>query len=139
MDIPDPCYHNIYRVTLPNGEIWAIDPTGAAFGFDSLYSWTQYREKHTTGHRIQAYALGSVRRGANTACEYLPAELLSLAASLDAKIPVFAIDFGGKLASLIEGTDTTFLEAKEKFLDRVEEEVRAHAATLSVSTEPQPK
>ena len=33
IDLPEPLPHNLYRVTLKNGEIWAVDTTGAQYGY----------------------------------------------------------------------------------------------------------
>jgi len=30
-------FHNLYRVTLKNGEIWAVDTTGAQHGYEELH------------------------------------------------------------------------------------------------------
>jgi len=33
IDPPDSLYHNLYRITLKNEEIWAVDTTGAQYGY----------------------------------------------------------------------------------------------------------
>lgn len=39
-------YHNVYKVVLKQGETWAIDPTGAQFGYhEPLCSWETFQQR----------------------------------------------------------------------------------------------
>ncbi|KAL9131473.1 MAG: hypothetical protein Q9217_000621 [Psora testacea] len=48
IDPPDSFFHNIYRVTLQNGEIWAVDATGAQYGYpDPLCPWRDFEQRRS--------------------------------------------------------------------------------------------
>jgi len=61
IDPPDPLFHNLYRVTLRNGEIWAIDTTGAQCGYaDPLCPWRDF-EKHRSSKINRECEFGYIR------------------------------------------------------------------------------
>ena len=61
IDPPDPFFHNLYRVTLKNGETWAVDTTGAQYGYaDPLCPWRDF-EQHRSGKINSEYEFGYIR------------------------------------------------------------------------------
>ncbi|KAF1831121.1 hypothetical protein BDW02DRAFT_70246 [Decorospora gaudefroyi] len=53
---PDSIYHNIYLVGLNDDEIWAIDPTGAQFGYyEPLCSWGTFQERISDVQRVEEF------------------------------------------------------------------------------------
>jgi len=60
---PQSMYHNVYRVVLKHGEIWAIDPTGAQFGYyKPLCSWGIFQQRISKVGRMME--LGYIRHKA---------------------------------------------------------------------------
>ena len=137
MVLADSLGHNLYRITLKNQEVWAVDTTGAPFGYpDPLCPW------HDLGERRSCKVLavgrsGKMRRQAYLA-EEIPmrhfvadiAEKRDLAEALDEKIPALAQEWQGKLSTIVKGSEAAFESAKGRFLDHFEEHLRVSITKL---------
>jgi flagellar biosynthesis/type III secretory pathway protein FliH len=53
-----------------------------------------------------------------------------LTKALEEKIPVLAQEHGGKLNSILKGSDAAFKQAKDKFLNQLEDHLRTLMAKL---------
>jgi hypothetical protein len=117
--------HNLYRVTLKNGEIWAIDTTGTQYGYpDPLCPWRNF-EQHRTGKIYRESEFGYIRHDAYQSYGAYPVrpmvtqkiEKEELAKALEEKIPALAQEYGGKMDAMLRGSDAAFKQAKERILD----------------------
>lgn len=122
---PDALFHNLYRVTLKNGEIWAVDPTGAQYGnADSPCPWHDYAQRWAIEINREC-EFGYIRNQAYTSYGMFPQrhmiaqtmEKQELTKLLEEKIPLLAREHGGKLNAMLAGSDAIFRQAKERFLD----------------------
>lgn len=134
----DPVSHNLYRVTLRNGEIWAIDTTGAQCGYaDPLCPWHDF-EQHRSSKINREYEFGYIRHQVYQSYGMFPArhmiaqkvEKQELARALEEKIPAWAQEYGGKLNAILRGSDAAFKQAKNRFLDQVEDHLKASMTKL---------
>jgi hypothetical protein len=134
---PDPLLHNVYRVTLKNGEIWAIDTTGAQYGYaDPLYPWHDLEHRSVTTNRELNF--GDIRHHIYPAYETFPSrhmvtekiEKEELTRAIEEKIPELAQQHRGKLSFILKGSDSAFEQAKNRFLDQLEGHIRASVARL---------
>ena len=57
-------------------------------------------------------------------------ETQELTKALEEKIPALAREHGGKLNAILRGSDTAFKQAKGRFLDQLEDHIRASMAKL---------
>ncbi len=57
-------------------------------------------------------------------------EKQELAKALEEKIPALAREHGGKLNAILRGSDTAFKQAKDRFLDQLEDHLRASMTKL---------
>jgi hypothetical protein len=117
---PDGLSHNLYRVTLKNGEKWAIDVTGAQFGYpEPLCPWQDYIMTRVKKIKKEQ-AFGAVRRdfSTNGAMQVRP-EKLELAKMLEDKITEWAGEYGpgGLFNAILNGSDAAFKAARDKFLN----------------------
>ncbi|OJJ35841.1 hypothetical protein ASPWEDRAFT_183849 [Aspergillus wentii DTO 134E9] len=121
--------HNVYRITLLNGEVWAIDPSGAQYGYHgALYPWSELaahrvgKAKHEFhfGYFRDTFRLqyGLFRRTQNDVSELT--EQLDLAMAIEGKIDVLVKPYAGKLKTILKGSDAAFGKAKAEFLGRLE-------------------
>jgi hypothetical protein len=138
IDPPNSFFHNLYRATLKNGEIWAVDATGAQFGYaDPLCPWRDF-EQHRTGKINRECEFGYIRHQVYQSYGMFPVRLLvaqkiekqELTKALEENIPVLARDHGGKLNTILRGSDATFKQAKDRFLDQLEDHIRASMTNL---------
>lgn len=131
-DPPETFFHNVYRATLKNGEIWAVDTTGAQYGYpDPLCPWRDFEQDRSCKlnrecelgyirHQVyQSYGMFPVR---HIVAQRIEKEELTKA--LDEKIPVLAQEHGGKLNAILKGSNAAFKQAKDKFLDELEDYLR---------------
>ncbi|PIG79171.1 hypothetical protein AARAC_008520 [Aspergillus arachidicola] len=115
--------HIIYRVVLKSGEIWAMDPSGAQYGFsECLYTWSDF-EKYRLGkvhfENSLGYHRGKMSRFNGYGLDVLDMELLDLTLALEEKIPALANVYGGKLKLILQGSDATFQKAKNELLGQL--------------------
>ncbi|KAF7622426.1 hypothetical protein AFLA_008963 [Aspergillus flavus NRRL3357] len=110
--------HIIYRVVLKSGGMWAMDPSGAQYGFsECLYTWSDF-EKYRTGkvhsENSLGYHRGEMSRFNGYGLDVSDMVLLNLTSALDEKIPALANVYGGKLKLILQGSDATFQKAKNE-------------------------
>ncbi|KAE8325446.1 hypothetical protein BDV39DRAFT_206984 [Aspergillus sergii] len=119
--------HHVYRATLNNGEIWAIDLSGTQYGFSQCLSpWREFENTRLTSVHRQAN-LGYHRVEIRRSCYHLKdrcmviwwAELFDLAAALEEKIPTLSSSHGGNLKSILQGSEAAFQNAKSELLDKL--------------------
>jgi hypothetical protein len=130
--------HNLYRVTLKNGEVWAVDPSGAQHGHtDPLCPWHDF-ERQRSSKITDKYEFGYIRyqlyQSYGTFAERLmvvqSVEKLGLTKALEENIPALAREHKGELNTILKGSDAAFNQAKIKFLDQFEDCVKASMAKL---------
>lgn len=133
IDPPDAFFHNLYRVTLQNGETWAVDTTGAQYGYpDPLIPWRDF-EKRRSGNINRECEFGHIRHQVDQSYGRFPEvhmiaqtiEKKELTKALEEKIPVLAGEHEGKLNAILRGSDAVFKQAKDQFLDQLEDCLRA--------------
>lgn len=122
IDLPEPLPHNLYRVTLKNGEIWAIDTTGAQYGCaEPLCPWRDFEQQRVSkinrecefGYMWHLFYQPTVFAVAQL-------EQQELAKLLENKIPVWAREYGGNFNAILRGSDSVFKAAANKFLGQFE-------------------
>ncbi len=134
---PSQYFHNVYRITLKNGEVWAVDATGAQFGYvDPLCPWHDFEQRRlgkveaerAFGHvRYKAYQSHGLSPLRNMVARKI--ELEELTEALEDKIPALAAEFGPKLHIVLRGSDAAFQQAKDNFLNQLDNEI------ISIMTE----
>jgi hypothetical protein len=138
IDPPDLLFHNLYRVTLKNGEVWAIDTTGAQYGYaDPLCPWRDF-EQHRSSKINRECEFGYIRHQVFQKFGMFPArqmvaqkvEKQDLVKALEEKIPAWAQEYGGKLNAILRGSDAAFKQAKNRFLDQLEDHIKASMTKL---------
>jgi hypothetical protein len=131
-------FHNLYRVTLRNGEIWAVDTTGAQFGYtDPLSPWHDF-EQYRSGKINRECEFGYIRHQVYQSHARFPLrqalaqkiEKEELTKALEEKIPSLAKEHGGKLNAILRGSDAAFKQAKDRFLDQLEDHLRESVTKL---------
>lgn len=125
----------IYKVTMRNQETWAIDVSGAQYGYpNSLTPWAVYLQDHcelNMESSLSSFAdhhlsiLGFLLR--------LPSGIMKQMRSLTAEIdwhhmPELAAAHGGSLSALLRGPETTFTSGMQRFLDELETRVQLSLA-----------
>ena len=135
---PDSFFHNLYRVTLKSGEVWAIDTTGAQYGYPNPCDpWPDFEQRRSC-KVIRECDFGYIRRQVWQDYGMFPMkymvtqkiEKLELAEALEEKIPTLAQGHGGKLNAILRGSDAAFKEAKDRFLDQLDDHLKASMAKL---------
>jgi hypothetical protein len=133
IDPPNSLFHNLYRATLKSGEIWAIDTTGAQCGYaDPLCPWRDF-EQHRSSSINRECKFGYIRHRVFQSSGMFPmrpmvaqkVEKQDLTETLEEKIPAWAQAYGGKLSTILRGSDATFEQAKNRFLDQLEDHLKA--------------
>jgi hypothetical protein len=133
IDPPGSSFHNLYRVTLKNGEIWAVDTTGAQHGYeDPLCPWPYFKQ-HRSNKINRELNFGYIRHQAYQSHGMFPARCIvaqkiekeELAKALEEKIPAIAQEHGGKLNAILRGSNAAFKQAKITFVDQFEGHLRA--------------
>jgi hypothetical protein len=112
--------HALCRVTLKNGEAWAIDTTGAQYGYpETLCPWPEYKQQRTeTVGRAREF--GSIHAHHHSiTSKKIPGviEMLDLSRMLTELIPLWTRLHGGTLNAILRGSDAVFKGASDKFLD----------------------
>lgn len=116
IDPPDPIFHNPYKATLKNGDIWAVDTTGAQYGYpDPLCPWRDF-EQRRSGKSNRKCEFGKIRHQVYQSYGMFPArhmvaqkiEKQELTKALEEKISALAREHGGKLNAILKGSDAAF-------------------------------
>ncbi|KAK1840036.1 set domain-containing protein 5 [Colletotrichum chrysophilum] len=117
--------HQIYKVSLENGELWAMDITGAQHGrSDLLVPWSTYVEGRSTAINREC-SLGFFRsRPARESLHWMsPAlsmQVMVLAGAFDQAIPRLVTAHGGSMQTLLTGSGTTYQSTAQRFLGDLE-------------------
>lgn len=136
-------YHNLYKVTLKNGDVWAVDPTAAQFGYPSPLWPFHDLVKNRSTEVNEGEGLGHIRfitykgRGHDPHRYFIAKKLAQeeLAALIDAKIPQLAQGLGGKLGNILKGSDAAFEKAKEVLLTQLGDWIKASLLHLYLPTQ----
>jgi hypothetical protein len=135
---PSESFHNLYRATLKNGEIWAVDTTGAQYGYaDPLCPWHDF-EQYRSNKINRECEFGYIRHQVYQSHAMLPVRCMvaqkiekeELTKALEEKIPALAGEHGGKLNAILRGSDAAFKQAKDRFLDQLEDHLKASMTKL---------
>lgn len=135
---PQNSFHNVYRVTLKNGEIWAVDTTGAQYGYADPLCPRRDFEQHRSCKINREYEFGYIRHQAYRSYGMFPVrhmvaqtiEKQELTKALEEKIPASAREHGGKLNAVLKDSDAAFKQAKDRFLDQFEDYLKASMTKL---------
>ena len=136
IDLPYPFVHYLYKVTLKNGEVWAVDPTGSQYGYpDPLCPWhsLEQRRSYKVGG-IEMY--GALKQQAYQAGRTIPmrhfvaemTEKRALTEKIENKIPALAEACEN---NILGGTDANSEKAKHRFLDQLDGHLRVSMSELS--------
>ncbi|KAF4894958.1 SET domain-containing protein 5 [Colletotrichum fructicola] len=121
--------HQIYKVSLENGELWAMDITGAQHGrSDLLVPWSTYVEGRSTAINREC-SLGFFRsRPARESLHWMSPALsmqaMALAGAFDQAIPRLMTAHGGSMQTLLAGSGTTYQSTAQQFLGDLEVRLR---------------
>lgn len=132
---PPPRYHFVYRAALPvSGEVWAIDPTGAQFGYrDVFYPWDKLERcgwKFVAANPVGGSLYTMAHMGAIEKREFCDA----LSESIPTLVKKYSGGCGGKQANLdgmLKGPDAAFEEVAKKFLGDVEDIIKRYMVKFS--------
>jgi hypothetical protein len=126
--------HNLYKVTLKNGDVWAVDPSGAQFGYTNpLSAWHNY-QRHRLSKVNTVVEFGHISRYLfNTTANLYesPGECEStdwVAQRVEKRTLAKMIDeiiSAQDLSNMLTGSDGVFESAKGRFLERLEGHVKS--------------
>ena len=109
-----------------------MDTTGAQYGYpDPLCPWPGFEQRRSCKVVID-YEFGAIRQRFNQFMAMRPerhivaemTEKRELAEAIEEMIPALAQACGGKLNVIVRGSDAAFKEAKDRFLDQLEDHLR---------------
>jgi hypothetical protein len=117
---PVALFHNIYRITLKNGEMWAIDVTGAQYGYAGpLRPWREFEQQEVIkiNRECELGYMGRYCQGPILGvCQLEKQELRQL---IEARAPEWSQD----CRALLRGSDSASQSATNKFLEQFEKHV----------------
>ena len=121
--------HDLYKVKLKNGEIWAVDPTVAQFGIQTpSFPWLELEQRLS--------AVVEVEEGFHAAIDDLwedkdprndeivlgqVEERRVICMEIERWIDGCAKEVGGHLNAILEGSDATFAREQQRFSAYVEQ------------------
>ena len=124
--------HYIYKVSMKNGETWAVDVTEAQYGHHQLmYRWRNYEQENCakiTERRQFGYlrsAHGSFRDSPITK---------ALVEAIEQQIPYWVKEYGGRLNNILKGPEKRFQAQKQGFLNNFESHVQKSLDQMSESS-----
>jgi hypothetical protein len=138
IDPPGTFFHNLYRATPKSGEIWAVDTTEAQYGYaNPLCPWRDFGQ-HRLGKVNRELELCYIRHHIYPSDRTFPVrhvaaqkiEKQELTKALEENIPALAREHGGKLNAILRGPNAVFKQAKDRFLDQLEDHLRASLTKL---------
>ena len=138
IDPPNSFFHSFYRVTLKNGEVWAVDTTGAQYGHpDPLCPWPDFEQRRSC-KVIRECEFGYIRHQVYQSYGMFPVrhmivqktEKQEISEALEGKIPALARECGGKLNAILRGSDAAFEQARDRFLCQLEDHLKASMTKL---------
>lgn len=142
INTPQSMYHNVYRVVLKQGEVWAIDPTGAQFGYyEPLCSWRNFHQRISKVDRVNE--LGYIRHKVFYNHMKYPirsmvsqqAEKEELVKTLEDWLPVWVTLHSGKFNTILQGPEATFESTKHGFLEQLSAHVKKSLARMYIPAE----
>ena len=115
-----------------------MDTTGAQHGYPGpLCPWPGIEQRRS--YKVEKDSVfGTVQYEAFNALMILPrrhivaqmTERQELCDAIEKRIPALAQACGGKLSTILRGSDATFKEAKDKFLDQLDDHLAASVIKL---------
>ena len=124
-------YHNMYRMVLRQGEVWAIDPTGAQFGYyEPLCSWKSFQQRISKVNRVTE--LGYIRHKVFYNFAKYPVEIMvsrqaeqkDLVEKLEEWFLARVTLDSGRLNVVLQEPEATFELAKHEFLEQLDSHVK---------------
>jgi hypothetical protein len=117
--LPQDSIHDIYKVSMKNGEVWAVDITEAQYGHRQiLHRWQNYQKKRCARINEQRH-FGYLRLNNESPVGE------ALLKAIDGMIPNWAEPYGGQLSKVLNGSDAEFQAATKDFLSQIEAKVQA--------------
>jgi hypothetical protein len=136
---PQSMYHNVYRVVLRQGEVWAIDPTGAQFGYyEPLCSWRSFQQWISKVNRV--VELGYIRHKVFHNFANYPVEIMvSRQAEQKDLVEIFEEWFlarhSGRLNVVLQESEVTFELTKHEFLEQLDSHVKGSLVGMCTPVE----
>lgn len=115
-----------------------MDTTGAQYGYpDPLCPWRDFVQRRLCKINREC-EFGYIRHKVYQSHGMFPVrhmvvqtiEKQELTKSLEEKIPELAREHGGKLNTILRGSDAAFKKARDKFLNQLEDHLRASMSKL---------
>lgn len=137
INMPHSMCHNVYRVVLKQGEVWAIDTTGAQFGYhEPLCSWGSFQQRISKIDNVNE--LGYTRHTVFYKCTKYPVKALvsqqvekeELLKALEHWLAVWVAQHGGKLNAILQGPEAAFESTKHEFLEQLSAHVKKSVARM---------
>ncbi|KAF9733737.1 set domain-containing protein 5 [Paraphaeosphaeria minitans] len=128
---PQSMYHNVYRVVLTQGEVWAIDPTGAQFGYyEPLCSWGSFQQRISKVNRVME--LGYIRHKvfynfAKHSVEFMVSRQAAqedMVKKLEEWFLAREELHSGRFNGILQEPEATFESAKHEFLKQLDSHVK---------------
>lgn len=131
---PQDSTHHIYKVSLQNGETWAVDITGAQYGYyEVLYRWDDYRRERCE-RTIEQHHFGYLRQNLES---FLQSPMgKTLAGAIDDVTSSRVELYGGQLVSMLKGSEAKFQAASQEFVQQFETDVLVFLKKISESSHP---
>ena len=135
-------YHNVYRVVLRQGEAWAIDPTGAQFGYyEPLCSWGSFQQRISKVDRVME--LGHIRHKVFYNFAKHPVEfMVSRQAAQEDIVKKLEEWFlareelhGGRFNGILQEPEATFESTKHEFLEQLDSYVKESLTAIYTPAE----
>ncbi len=134
----------MYKVVLKQGETWAIDPTGAQFGYhEPLCSWKTFQQRVTSVEKSLEF--GSLRNkvffceGAKTPLKFVLSQLMETEQLVKIIEDWFSLSvkqkYNGNFKSILKEPEAKFLSSKQEFLAQLSAHVKNSVARLYVPAE----
>jgi hypothetical protein len=142
INMPQSMHHNVYRVVLKQGEVWAIDITGAQFGYyEPLCSWESFQQRiskvdsvhdlgyirHTVFYRPTKYPVKSMVSK--------QAEQEELLKTLEHWLHEWVTLHNGKFNTILRGPEAAFESTNHDFLEELSAHVKNSLAIMYTPSE----
>jgi hypothetical protein len=125
---PQTMYHNVYRVVLRQGEVWAIDPTRAQFGYyKPLCSWKSFQQRISKINRVieLSYIRHKVFHNfANYPVEIMVSRQAEQKGLVEISEEWFLARHSARLNVILQEPEVTFELTKHEFLEQLDSHVK---------------
>lgn len=134
--------HNVYRVVLRQGEVWAIDPTGAQFGYyEPLCSWETFQQRFSKVNRVSE--LGYIRHKVFYNFAKHPVEFMvsrqaaqeDMVKSLEGWFLARKDLHGGRFNIVLQEPEAIFKSTKHEFLKQLDSHLKVSLTKIYTPTE----